>query len=874
MAGKTGFGLGGNTGVPSTAPTSPTPQAPPKKGGIDPNTGEWSENPEPLHVAGTPDGHGGFYGVGAPAETGQSYGFRNTPSLSSDSEGGYQPQFGGKGGGANYAANMYGQLATDARHRTGPQIDNAQATADYGLSMEGRNQQNIARGSQSDALGLQRAAAMGQVPSAAQIQMQSGIDAATRAQMAMANSAKGGGSAMAAAQRQALSSGADMQMQGVQQKAALRAQEMEAARNSYMQGATGIRGQDLNSRAQDLQQMGLSQDQAYRQAQLEAGQRALNDQTGLGYSGLANQVMLGQLSADTNVYDTKSGATASGDQLQFEKNKQANDNIMSGLRTMGGGLMSDIRAKTSIAPAGASQVAALSEGTKRPGASPAYAQSLAAAMRPAAAPSASASLPPVPPDSPTMNAVPSPIMSAPSQPMAQAPMRPMPMPGLMSDEDVKIGVRYTSGPDYYGKAKHNDDYRNAKVKAGSDTHSASPETAALRLERAGMTGSVFSDARVKADVHAAGYEAGLKAALAAAANSSEPRLSKGLASDPYPYAWRDGDSPLDLLRTGNGTAAQRNENIDAELARLEALRAEGPRGGTPAAPNGLARLATGTGSAAQRNSDIDAELARIAASDAQPRAGHGLNFKLADDGSAGLSRLASGNGTAVQRNADIDAELARLSAQLPAQKAAPQPSLEPIESLHQPPYSTYYEDADKNLPLSKPRNEDNRLADMVMSDANVKTVDARPVYKEQYADTRAKMKNENHSSRPEKDSAHFPMQPRRELASVMSDERAKDVRPGGETEADQTLDTFKPFSYRYKDESLEPTDSPHGGRYLGIMAQNAMKGPTGDTLVKETPRGLALEGGALMSALAAGAGRLHERVSALESQIAKSKKSK
>lgn len=109
---------------------------------------------------------------------------------------------------------------------------------------------------------------------------------------------------------------------------------------------------------------------------------------------------------------------------------------------------------------------------------------------------------------------------------------------------------------------------------------------------------------------------------------------------------------------------------------------------------------------------------------------------------------------------------------------------------------------------------------------------------------------------------------RRQLGDVVSDEDQKSGLSHRTAEADSFLDTLKPYSYRYKDASDEPSSSPSGGRYLGVIAQNVEKGPTGKTIVKDTPRGKKLEGGALMSALAAGEGRLHERVSQLEAALA------
>jgi len=111
---------------------------------------------------------------------------------------------------------------------------------------------------------------------------------------------------------------------------------------------------------------------------------------------------------------------------------------------------------------------------------------------------------------------------------------------------------------------------------------------------------------------------------------------------------------------------------------------------------------------------------------------------------------------------------------------------------------------------------------------------------------------------------------------VPSDERMKGgiashavsegTKSGQRTEADMFLEHLRPYTYRYKDPSNEPSSQPTGGRYLGVMAQDVEQSPTGPQIVKDTPRGKILEGGALMSALAGGVGRLHQRLSALESR--------
>lgn len=100
--------------------------------------------------------------------------------------------------------------------------------------------------------------------------------------------------------------------------------------------------------------------------------------------------------------------------------------------------------------------------------------------------------------------------------------------------------------------------------------------------------------------------------------------------------------------------------------------------------------------------------------------------------------------------------------------------------------------------------------------------------------------------------------------SFLSDEDAKTRIPGGLTDADRFLASLKPATYQYRDPRNEPTDHPTGDRYLGIMAQDVAKSPTGGTIVKDTPRGKAIEQMPALSAVMAGLGRLNERLSSLE----------
>ncbi len=104
---------------------------------------------------------------------------------------------------------------------------------------------------------------------------------------------------------------------------------------------------------------------------------------------------------------------------------------------------------------------------------------------------------------------------------------------------------------------------------------------------------------------------------------------------------------------------------------------------------------------------------------------------------------------------------------------------------------------------------------------------------------------------------------------LISDARLKtDIRR--DTLADQFMDHLHPYSYRYQDPNDEPADgAPTGGHYLGVMAQDVERAPgVGPQIVKNTPRGKALSTPATVSALAAGVGRLHERLKALEAERA------
>lgn len=214
----------------------------------------------------------GLIGGGAAAASGVgNNGYR---AGSFDQSKSYNPNafnYGGTPGGANAAAQAYGINSSGAQQRQ-------QLTLDP-------SQMDQSRGSELDALGMQRSAAMGLQPSVAQLQMQGAMEDNARMQQSQAASARGP-AAMAMAQYGAAANTASANQGLAFNSSMLRAGEMANARNAYMQGAGGIRAGDY----------------AAANANLNAGiqNRGQNDQASLGWAGLANNVQQSQLQAQGN----------------------------------------------------------------------------------------------------------------------------------------------------------------------------------------------------------------------------------------------------------------------------------------------------------------------------------------------------------------------------------------------------------------------------------------------------------------------------------------------------------------------------------------------------------------------------------------------
>lgn len=198
-------------------------------------------------------------------------------------------------------------------------------------------QASASRAQQGDALGLARAAAMGQAPSAAQSLAQNQLDNSINSQMAMAASARGGSLAQAAAQRSAMMQGAQMQQQGVNQIGALRAQEMAQARDAYAQQAGAMRAGDMSQQGMNMQS--------------ELAQRQMNDAAQMGYERMGYGVNEAQLQADTARYQADLNYQNATNDRNLRRSEAATDRawkLAGGVLGGIGGFFSDASAKVPL----------------------------------------------------------------------------------------------------------------------------------------------------------------------------------------------------------------------------------------------------------------------------------------------------------------------------------------------------------------------------------------------------------------------------------------------------------------------------------------------------------------------------------------------
>lgn len=205
---------------------------------------------------------------------------------------------------------------TGARSTPGVQLQTGQADA--------------ARGEQSDALGLQKQAAMGNAPSRAEILGKAMTEQSLTAQQSAAASSRGGPLAQAAAQRNAAQQAAGFQQNATTNAMAQRADEMANARGAYFAGASGQRGQDLS--------------QASTQAGLDVQQRQLNEQRQEYFEGLSNKVNEDQLNANLGYKSEGDQAWARGRQATLASEAQDAQNTKDEVSAGAGAIEGAIKA--------------------------------------------------------------------------------------------------------------------------------------------------------------------------------------------------------------------------------------------------------------------------------------------------------------------------------------------------------------------------------------------------------------------------------------------------------------------------------------------------------------------------------------------------
>lgn len=234
--------------------------------------------------------------------------------------------------------DKYGNPTTTIVGKSGDQVEvdryrgmgEAAANRDaYQVNFDRANQDArsalAARGNQTDAASMLRAAAYGNAPSAAAIQGQQ----VGGQSLAGALAAGGGARGMAAPtmQRAAMMQQQQQQLGGLSQFAGMRAGEMDAARGGYLGGVTGMREQDYRGQA-------LFQRQAEAQAQAENFQRDLNQQGQMGYE---------QMGFDVNAEALNAGLRRKAIQAQLnEADRKASESQTARAQQLAGAVMSGV----------------------------------------------------------------------------------------------------------------------------------------------------------------------------------------------------------------------------------------------------------------------------------------------------------------------------------------------------------------------------------------------------------------------------------------------------------------------------------------------------------------------------------------------------
>jgi len=244
---------------------------------------------------------------------------------------------GGMASGSAQDVTRYRGMGNQAAGRDAYQLDFGQANDD-------RSQAQGARNDQSAAMSMTRAAAMGNAPSRAELMGRQMIGNSLDAQMAAAASARGGALAQASATSAAQQGAAQFQQRGMNDLAALRADEMARAREAYASQAGAMRGQDYQAAAQAAQM-------AQAQGQSELAQRQLNDAAQGRYEQMAWDTNRAQQQGALERYRVDRDVEEKTNQRNYERQQKSDDRAWGAVSSAAGGLfgwLSDERKKDSL----------------------------------------------------------------------------------------------------------------------------------------------------------------------------------------------------------------------------------------------------------------------------------------------------------------------------------------------------------------------------------------------------------------------------------------------------------------------------------------------------------------------------------------------
>lgn len=220
---------------------------------------------------------------------------------------------------ANWGGNPEGlQQYTSALDQERNRVDARQGEqANYGYASQSRGASMQARGQQQEVAGLMMNRATGATPSIAQQQGALDMQRATAAQASQAAGARGA-AGLALAGQTAANNTANAQATITNNTQVAAANERLQAENAAMGAYSNIRGGDTATQAQDAQQ-------AQYQANLNAQQRAQNDQMSMGYAQLGAGANQAQMNAKMQEQGILAGSYNQSEALN-QQTAQANAN--------------------------------------------------------------------------------------------------------------------------------------------------------------------------------------------------------------------------------------------------------------------------------------------------------------------------------------------------------------------------------------------------------------------------------------------------------------------------------------------------------------------------------------------------------------------